>query len=87
MIGHFKNNGREWQAKGDATIVNVYDYLSLADGKAVPYGVYDLLQNRGFVNVGIDHDTAVFAVESISRWWPEPGQRALPGQAEVAHHR
>ena len=54
LIGHFKNNGREWQAKGDATTVNVYDYLSLADGKAVPYGVYDLLQNRGFVNVGIE---------------------------------
>ena len=78
LIGHFKNNGREWQAKGDATTVNVYDYLSLADGKAVPYGVYDLLQNRGFVNVGIDHDTAEFAVESIRRWWLSLGKVLYP---------
>ncbi len=80
LIGHFKNNGREWQAKGDATTVNVYDYLSLADGKAVPYGVYDLLQNRGFVNVGIDHDTAEFAVESIRRWWLSLGKVLYPGK-------
>src|SRR6266566_6484018 len=52
LIGNFKNNGREWQAKGEETTVNVYDYLSLADGKAVPYGVYDLIHNQGFVNVG-----------------------------------
>jgi len=80
LIGHFKNNGREWQAKGDATTVNVYDYLSLADGKAVPYGVSDLLQNRGFVNVGIDHDTAEFAVESIRRWWLSLGKVLYPGK-------
>jgi hypothetical protein len=80
LIGHFKNNGREWQAKGDATTVNVYDYLSLADGKAVPYGVYDLLQNQGFVNVGIDHDTAEFAVESIRRWWLSLGKVLYPGK-------
>src|SRR5436305_8808771 len=66
LIGTFKNNGREWQAKGAETTVNVYDYLSLADGLAVPYGVYDLIQNQGFVNVGLDHDTAEFAVESIT---------------------
>ncbi len=75
LIGNFKNNGREWQATGAETAVNVYDYLSLADGKAVPYGVYDLVHNQGFVNVGIDHDTAEFAVESIRRWWFQHGKR------------
>lgn len=74
LIGTFKNNGREWQAKGEETCVNVYDYLSLADGKAVPYGIYDLVHNQGFVNVGIDHDTAQFAVESIRRWWYQQGK-------------
>src|SRR3989442_2438426 len=83
LIGHFKNNGREWQAKGDATTVNVYDYLSLADGKAVPYGVYDLFQNQGFVNVGIDHDTAEFAVESIRRWWNQYGKSLYPGKTNL----
>jgi len=78
LIGAFKNNGREWQAKGADTRVNVYDFLSLADGKAVPYGVYDLVHNRGFVNVGIDHDTAEFAVESIRRWWKTCGQQLYP---------
>src|SRR6266566_1807329 len=78
LIGHFKNNGREWQAKGEDTSVNVYDYLSLADGKAVPYGIYDLVHNTGFVNVGIDHDTAAFAVESIRRWWQQVGKSLYP---------
>jgi transposase len=81
LIGAFKNNGREWQASGSDTRVNVYDFLSVADGKAVPYGVYDLVHNRGFVNVGIDHDTAAFAVESIRRWWRLCG-RALYPQAK-----
>jgi len=83
LIGNFKNNGREWQAKGAETAVNVYDYLSLADGKAVPYGVYDLIQNQGFVNVGLDHDTAEFAVESIRRWWNQHGKRLYPGKTKL----
>jgi DDE family transposase len=83
LIGTFKNNGREWQAKGEETTVNVYDYLSLADGKAVPYGVYDLMHNQGFVNVGIDHDTAEFAVESIRRWWNQHGKRLYPEQTKL----
>ncbi|HEY6411931.1 MAG TPA: ISAzo13 family transposase [Ktedonobacteraceae bacterium] len=83
LIGNFKNNGREWQAEGEETTVNVYDYLSLADGKAVPYGVYDLMQNQGFVNVGIDHDTAEFAVESIRRWWNQHGKRLYPEQTKL----
>src|SRR6266699_2867882 len=73
LIGNFKNNGKEWQAKGQETVVNVYDYLSIADGKAVPYGMYDLVHNSGFSNVGIDHETAEFAVESIRRWWQSMG--------------
>jgi hypothetical protein len=83
LIGHFKNNGREWQAKGEETTVNVYDYLSLADGKTVPYGVYDLVHKQGFVNVGIDHDTAEFAVESIRRWWNQHGKSLYPEQTNL----
>ena len=83
LLGTFKNNGREWQAKGEETTVNVYDYLSLADGKAVPYGVYDLTHNQGFVNVGIDHDTAEFAVESIRRWWNQHGKSLFPDQTNL----
>jgi transposase len=74
LIGQFKNNGAEWVAKGEHTEVSVYDFVSLSDGKAIPYGVYDLVHNRGFVNVGIDHDTAEFAVESIRRWWKQWGK-------------
>jgi len=83
LIGTFKNNGREWQAKGQDTTVNVYDYRSLADGKAVPYGIYDLVQNKGFVNVGIDHETAEFAVESIRRWWRSIGSALYPTSKEL----
>lgn len=83
LIGNFKNNGREWQAKGEQTSVKVYDFLSLADGKAVPYGIYDLIHKRGFVNVGIDHDTAEFAVESIRRWWHNSGKVLYPEQKEL----
>ncbi len=83
LLGNFKNGGREWQATGEDTRVNVYDFLSLADGKAVPYGVYDLVHKRGFVNVGIDHDTAEFAVESIKRWWHSTGKALYPDQKEL----
>jgi hypothetical protein len=83
LIGQFKNNGEEWQATGEQTEVNVYDFLSLADGKAIPYGVYDLVQNRGFVNIGIDHETAEFAVESIRRWWQRWGKVLYPGKKQI----
>jgi transposase len=83
LLGNFKNNGREWQAKGEETAVNVYDFLSLADGKALPYGIYDLVHKNGFVNVGIDHDTAEFAVESIRRWWQHCGKTLYPDKKEV----
>ncbi len=78
LRGTFKNNGREWQPTGQPIPVNVHDFLSLADGKAIPYGVYDVLRNTGFVNVGQDHDTAAFAVESIRRWWRHNGQETYP---------
>ena len=83
LLGNFKNNGREWQAKGEETNVNVYDFLSLADGKAIPSGIYDLVHKSGFVNVGIDHETAEFAVESIRRWWHESGKALYPGKKEL----
>lgn len=78
-----KNGGREWQAKGQETSVNVYDYLSIADGKAIPYGIDDLVHNSGFVNVGIDHETAAFAVESIRRWWKSVGSALYPRSREL----
>jgi transposase len=83
LIGNFKNNGREWQAKGQDTTVNVYDYRSIADGKAVPYGIYDVVHNSGFVNVGIDHETAEFAVESIRRWWRSIGSGLYPTSKDL----
>jgi Rhodopirellula transposase DDE domain len=83
LIGNFKNNGKEWQAKGQETAVNVYDYLSIADGKAVPHGIYDLIHNSGFINVGIDHETAEFAVESIRRWWQSMGSKLFSTSEEL----
>jgi len=83
VLGNFKNNGREWQPKGQSVTVNVYDFLSMADGKAIPYGVYAVLRNTGFVNGGQDHDTAAFAVESIRRWWRQNGQGTYPAAHEL----
>lgn len=83
LIGNFKNNGREWQEKGTEMLVNTYDFQNLADGKAIPYGIYDIIHNKGFVNVGIDHDTAEFAVESIRRWWNTVGHDMYPTQTEL----
>lgn len=83
LIGMFKNHGREWHSKGENTVVNVYDFKNISDGKAVPYGVYDTIKNIGFVNVGIDHDTASFAVESIRRWWNSTGKSMYPEQQEL----
>jgi hypothetical protein len=83
FLGNFKNNGQEWQAKGETTCVNVYDFPSLADGKVIPYGIYDLVHKTGFVNVGIDHETAEFAVESIRRWWHSYGKMLYPDAKEM----
>ena len=80
QIGNFKNNGKEWtkKGKGNETQVNAYDFRSLAEGLAIPYGIYDRLHKQGFINVGIDHDTAMFAVESLRRWWKEQGRNLYP---------
>ncbi len=78
LIGDFKNAGKEWQPAGTPEEVRVYDFIDPGLGKVAPYGVYDLTNNTGWVNVGIDHDTAEFAVESIRRWWREMGLAVYP---------
>jgi transposase len=78
LIGNFKNGGREWQPAGEPEEVNTHDFPDPDLGKAVPYGVYDVSRNEGWVNVGRDHDTSAFAVESIKRWWYTMGQQAYP---------
>jgi hypothetical protein len=74
LVGDFKNAGRQWRPKGEPTLVRVHDFLIPTRGKAIPYGVYDLTRNAGWVGVGIDHDTATFAVRTIGRWWRRMGQ-------------
>lgn len=78
LVGDFKNAGREWLPQGRPQEVRVHDFLDKAKGKAIPYGVYDILNNQGWVSVGIDHDTAQFAANSIRRWWKEMGSRRFP---------
>jgi transposase len=78
LIGDFKNAGQEWQPKGTPEEVRVHDFIDPVLGKVAPYGVYDVTANMGWVNVGIDHDTAEFAVESIRRWWREMGAEVYP---------
>jgi len=82
-VGDFKNGGREWFPQGTPEEVRVYDFLIKSLGKAALYGVYDLLQNQGWMSVGIDHDTAQFAVNSIRRWWNEMGQARFPRAKEL----
>jgi hypothetical protein len=83
LVGDFKNAGREWQPQGQPVPVRVHDFIDDALGKVIPYGIYDLARNTGWVNVGIDHDTPEFAVESISRWWRYMGKRAYPDAKEL----
>ncbi|MFH1915933.1 MAG: ISAzo13 family transposase [Nanoarchaeota archaeon] len=78
LVGDFKNHGREWHLKGEPTEVRTHDFEDPKLGKAVPFGVFDLVQNKGWVNVGIDHDTAAFAVESIRQWWLRLGAAIYP---------
>ena len=82
-VGDFRNGGKEWFPKGEPEEVRVYDFLIKSLGMAALYGVYDLLRNEGWVSVGIDHDTAQFAVHSIRRWWNEMGQQRFPRAREL----
>ncbi len=78
LVGDFKNNGKELRPKGDPERVRVHDFVIPELGRAAPYGVYDVAQNAGWVSVGMDHDTAAFAVQSIRRWWESMGAKAYP---------
>jgi hypothetical protein len=75
LVGDFKNAGREWHSKGEPPPVRVHDFIDPALGKAIPYGVYDIQTNTGFVNLGTDHDTPDFAVASIRAWWKQIGSK------------
>src|ERR1035441_4322310 len=78
LVGDFKNSGRELRPKGDPEKVRVHDFVIPELGRAAPYGVYDVTQNEGWVSVGMDHDTAAFAAQSIRRWWESMGSEAYP---------
>jgi transposase len=78
LVGDFKNGGRELRPKGDPEKVRVHDFIDKELGRATPYGIYDIGRNSGWVSVGVDHDTAEFAVQSIRRWWRSMGQQTYP---------
>jgi hypothetical protein len=78
LVGAFKNGGREWQPKGEPESVQVHDFMDRELGKAIPYGIYDVGRNTGWVTVGNDHDTASFAVATLRRWWQAVGSRVYP---------
>lgn len=78
LVGDFKNSGREWRPQGKPQEVRVHDFMDKTKGKAIPYGVYDVARNVGWVSVGVTHDTASFAVATIRRWWRNMGRRAYP---------
>ena len=83
LVGDFKNGGREWQPKGRPRRVKSKDFPDKELGKVIPYGVYDLTANEGWVSVGIDHDTAEFAVETLRRWWERMGRAVYPEAKEL----
>jgi hypothetical protein len=83
LIGNYHNQGKEWQPKRKPVEVKVHDFVDKQLGKVIPYGVYDLSQNQGWVSVGIDHNTAEFAVSSIRRWWLEMGKAVYPDAQEL----
>jgi hypothetical protein len=78
LVGRYRNGGREWQPKGKPEKVKVHDFIDKELGKAIPYGVYDMAANSGWVSVGVDHDTAEFAVETLRRWWERMGGQVYP---------
>ena len=83
LVGQFKNGGREWHPKGEPEEVDVHDFPDPHLGKVIPYGVFDLTKNEGWVSVGIDHDTAQFAVQAIGRWWKKMGVKRYPHATEL----
>lgn len=83
LVGDFKNSGREWRPKRDPERVKVHDFVIPTQGKAIPYGVYDLSRNEGWVSVGITHDTAHFAVNAIRSWWKHMGRSAYGGSSQL----
>ena len=83
LVGNFRNAGREWRPKGKPLEVKVHDFQEPELGKVIPYGVYDLTNNEAWVSVGIDHDTAEFAVAAIERWWRKMGRRRFPKAQEL----
>src|SRR5271155_2765916 len=83
LVGDFKNAGREWQRKGEPEPVRVHDFIDKELGKVIPYGVYDTTRNEAWVSVGVDHDTAEFAVATLERWWREMGQKSSPDAPDL----
>lgn len=83
LVGDFKNGGREWQLKGQPEEVRVHDFEDKELGKVIPYGVYDLSKNEGWVTVGTDHDTSDFAIDTIMSWWKQMGRHAYPDGTEL----
>jgi hypothetical protein len=83
LVGEFKNGGREWHPKGQPPKVNTYDFPSMANGKAIPYGVYDIAHNSAMVSVGIDRDTAQFSVAAIGAWWEQFGRARYPDARQL----
>lgn len=83
LVGAFKNGGREWQPRGKPEEVAIHDFVDKELGKAIPYGVYDVTNNEGWVSVGIDHDTAQFAAQTIKRWWQTMGKDRYPDAGKL----
>jgi hypothetical protein len=83
LVGQFKNGGREWQPKGEPEEVEIHDFATSESPKVIPYGIYDIGKNMGWVNVGCNHDTASFAVASIRRWWLSMGREVYPDAEEL----
>ena len=83
LVGDFKNAGREWHPQGSPPQVRVHDFIIPELGRAVPYGVYDIADNTGWVSVGIDHDTAAFAINAIRSWWTQMGRERYPNATRL----
>jgi Rhodopirellula transposase DDE domain len=87
LVGRYAQAGKEWHPQGEPVEVSTYDFPGEADGKAIPYGVYDLTDNSAWVSVGIDHDTSVFAVSTIAQWWKHMGKEKYPHAVESLSRR